>query len=155
MAKVDLLRKLIREEVRAVFQEELAGILREAVGTNKQSRSLTEVRRASKPVIPGTLNTQPMRPVAAPNLGTNNPLTSLLAETAQSMATEDIQSLSFTSTDAQGFNIEMPQMETPVVSNVTDMMATARPSSNFDAVQINAVPDFTQLMSKLKASGGI
>ena len=36
MGQTDLLRKLIREEVRAVFQEELASILKEAIISNKQ-----------------------------------------------------------------------------------------------------------------------
>jgi hypothetical protein len=35
------------------------------------------------------------------------------------------------------------------------MLATARPSSDPSMVQINEVPDFTDLMSKLKAKGAI
>jgi len=59
MANVDLLRKLIREEVRAVFQEELAGILKEAVMEKRSIKTITEVEKPKKPVVPGTLNTQP------------------------------------------------------------------------------------------------
>jgi hypothetical protein len=35
------------------------------------------------------------------------------------------------------------------------MLATARPSSDISMVQINEVPDFSDLMSKLKAKGAI
>jgi hypothetical protein len=35
------------------------------------------------------------------------------------------------------------------------MLGTARASSNLDTVQINEVPDFSGLMSKLKAQGQI
>jgi hypothetical protein len=41
------------------------------------------------------------------------------------------------------------------VGSVEGMLGTARASSNLDAVQINEVPDFTGLMSKLKAQGAI
>lgn len=154
MASVDLLRKLIREEVKAVFQEELAGILKEAIVANKGTRTVIEEQAPKKATVPGTLNTKPFRPVAAPNLGSNNPLTSLLAETANTMANESYEGMSFTSDDAMGFGM-MQTREPAVVDSVGDMMATARASSNFDAIQINAVPDFTGLMSNLKAKGAI
>ena len=55
MGQTDLLRKLIREEVRAVFQEELATILKEAIISNKQP--ITEAVAPKKATVPGTLNT--------------------------------------------------------------------------------------------------
>jgi hypothetical protein len=154
MANIEAFRKIIREEVRKVFQEELAGILKEAVMEKRSLSTITEDRRPKKPIIPGTLNTKPFKPIMAPNLGVGNPLNSLLAETAHHMASDDYQNLSFTSNDAPGFGF-MQSTETPVVDTITDMMATARPSSNLDAIQINAVPDYTQLMSKLRANGDI
>ena len=154
MANVDLLRKLIREEVRAVFQEELAGILKEAVMEKRSIKTITEVEKPKKPVVPGTLNTQPFRPVMAPNLGANNPLNSLLAETAQAMSADDYSEFNYDSSHAQGFGYGQ-QRETPVVDSVGGMLASARASSNLDAIQINAVPDFTQLMAKMKANGEV
>ena len=58
MANLDALRKLIREEVKAVFQEELAGILKEAIIANRgDTQTITEtVRPAGKPVVPATMN---------------------------------------------------------------------------------------------------
>lgn len=154
MANVDLLRKLIREEVRAVFQEELAGILKEAIIEKRPLKTVTEEKKVEKQGIPGTLNTKPFKPVIAPNLGSSNPLSNLLAETAQSMAAEDYNTISFNSDQAQGFGY-MQHIEAPVVNTVSDMVSTARASSNLDAIQINAVPDFTHLMDKLKANGSI
>lgn len=143
MAKLDLLRKIIREEVKAVFQEELAGILKEAIMTTKQP-SIVESVKPSKQVIPGTLNTA--RPtVVAPMLGAGNPLNSLLAETAKSMTDNDLASLSGAES----------QRDAPIVESVGGMLASARPSSNLDAIEINAVPDFTGLMAKMKANGQI
>ena len=84
MASVELLRKLIREEVKAVFQEELAEILKEALLVNKNTTALAEVSKPTKATIPGTLNTKQVKRVVAPDLGSGNPLTTLLAEIALS-----------------------------------------------------------------------
>lgn len=144
MAKLDILRKIIREEVKAVFQEELAGILKEAIIANKGT-TITEVAQPRKQSVPGTLNTAQPR-VIAPMLGANNPLNSILAETAQSMTDHDLESLGGTS------GVER---DVPIVESVNGMFAAARPSSNLDAIEINAVPDFSGLMAKMKANGEI
>ncbi len=155
MGKLDSFRKLIREEVRAVFQEELASILKEAIISNKQT--ITETAAPKKAPIPGTLNTQPVRKMAAPILSPNNPLNSLLAETANAMSGDDMESFSFDSSMAQGFGGMggMVREDAPVVDSVNDMFANSRPSSNLDAIQINAVPDFTALMAKMQQNGEI
>jgi hypothetical protein len=154
MGKLDSFRKLIREEVRAVFQEELASILKEAIISNKQT--ITESAAPKKAAIPGTLNTQPVRKMAAPILSPNNPLNSLLAETANAMSGDDMETFSFDSSDAMGFGgAQMLREAAPVVDSVDQMLATARPSSNMDAIQINAVPDFTALMNKMQQNGQI
>lgn len=143
MAKLDAFRKLIREEVKAVFQEELATILKEAIVANKQSAPIVEHK---KPAIPGTLNNRAsFRPPSAPVLSAGNPLNEMLQQTANSMIPQDYQYL----------NGEMVQNEPVIVESVQDMFANTRPSSNLEAIEINAVPDFTQLMSKLKANGDI
>jgi hypothetical protein len=143
MAKLDLLRKLIREEVRGVFQEELAGILKEAIVANRGQQTITESARPVKQA-PATLNRQAPRPVA-PVLSPGNPLNSLLAETAMSMTQDDFGE----------FGNQSTEKDTPIVESVGDMFANARGSSNLDAIQINAVPDFTGIMAKMKANGEI
>ena len=143
MAKLDLLRKLIREEVRGVFQEELAGILKEAIIANKGSKTIVESAQP-RPITPGTLNRQVARPIA-PVLSPGNPLNSLLADTARSM----------TSDDFAGFGNNPIEKDIPIVESVGDMFANSRKSSNLEAIEINAVPDFSAIMSKMKANGEI
>jgi len=145
MSQLNALKKIIREEVRAVFQEELAGILKEAIIANKSAQSLTETTRPIKSQIPGTLNRAAPRPIA-PILGPNNPLNSLLAQTAQSMTFDDLD----------GFGSETGAIkDAPIVESVDQMFAASRGSSNLEAIQINAVPDFTGLMAKMKENGQI
>jgi hypothetical protein len=139
MANLDALRKIIREEVRAVFQQELAGILKEAIMANKSQQTLTEsARPTGKPVVPATMNRSIPKPTA-PVLSPGNPLNSLLAETAQSMTMDDFS----------GFGGETVEREVPIVQSIGDMFANSRGSSNLEAIQINAVPNFSHMMSKM------
>ena len=139
MANLDALRKIIREEVRTVFQQELAGILKEAIMAPKGSQTITE---SSRPVVksttPTTMNRSVPRPVA-PILSPGNPLNSLLAETAQSMTMDEFGDL-----NGQGVERDIPTVE-----SVGDMFANSRGSSNLEAIQINAVPDFSHMMAKM------
>ena len=139
MANLDVLRKLIREEVRAVFQQELAGILKEAIIANKGHQTIVEsTRPIAKPIAPATLNRSVPKPIA-PVLSPGNPLNSLLAETAQSMTMDDYGD----------FNGQGVERDIPIVESVGDMFANSRGSSNLEAIQINAVPDFSQMMAKM------
>lgn len=139
MANLDAFRKLIREEVKAVFQEELAGILKEAILVNRGTQTITESTRAkATPTVPATMNRSVPRPVA-PVLSPGNPLNSLLAETAQSMTMDEFG-------DLNGQGVER---DIPIVESVGDMFANSRGSSNLEAIQINAVPDFSHMMAKM------
>ena len=139
MANSDALRKLIREEVRAVFQQELAGILKEAIMANKGQQTIVEsARPIAKPATPATMNRSVPRPIA-PVLSPGNPLNSLLAETAQSMTMDEFGDL----------NGEGVERDVPIVESVGDMFANSRGSSNLEAIQINAVPDFSHMMEKM------
>ena len=138
MANLDALRKLIREEVKAVFQEELAGILKEAIMANRGQQTITEsTRPVAKPTVPATMNRSVPKPIA-PVLSPGNPLNSLLAETAQAMTVNDFE----------GFGGEV-ERDVPIVESVSDMFANSRGSSNLEAIQINAVPDFSHMMEKM------
>lgn len=142
MAKLDALRKIIREEVRAVFQEELAGILKEAVMANRTQQPIIELVK-QKDAVPKTLNKQVPK-LIPPVLAPSNPLNSLLAETAMTMTAKDFE----------GFgNISATTADVPVVETMDGMFASARKSSNLDAIEINAVPDFSGIMAKMKANG--
>lgn len=139
MAQLDTLRKIIREEVRAVFQEELTGILKEAIIANRDSRVISETVTPKKLLVPNTLNTKPAaQKLVPPMLNPGNPLNSILAETAMSMNPEDFG------------NLENARVQNaPAVESVDQMLASARKSSNLEAIEINAVPDFSHLMSKM------
>ena len=139
MANLDALRKLIREEVKAVFQEELAGILKEAIMANKGYQTITEsTRPISKSIVPATMNRSVPKPIA-PILSPGNPLNSLLAETARSMTMDEFGDL----------NGEGVERDVPIVESVGDMFANSRGSSNLEAIQINAVPNFSHMMEKM------
>jgi hypothetical protein len=139
MANLDALRKIIREEVRTVFQQELAGILKEAIMVNKNQPVITESSRPkASPVAPATMNRSVPRPIA-PVLSPGNPLNSLLAETAQSMTMDEFGDL----------NGEGVERDIPIVESVGEMFASAKGRSNLEAIQINAVPDFSHMMAKM------
>ena len=147
MAQIDALRKLIREELRAVLKEELPKLLKEgqAPVVKDPKKALQEQVKAK---IPGTLNTQASRPQI--KFTSNNPMAAFLNDTAKSMLNEDF---SMTSADVHPAMAFQPNQVS--VGSVEGMLGTARPSSNINAVQINEVPDFTGLMSKLKERGEI
>lgn len=152
--QVDLLRRLIREEVAKAIRQEMPTILKESQSSSAPKEVIKESKRA-KTVIPGTLNTQPVRP--KPNFA-GNPLANMLNETA--MAMSDMDDMSFNTSDIGPDSIGVDptsffQPKQVAVGDINGMLATARPSSDISMVQINEVPDFSDLMSKLKAKGAI
>ena len=83
----------------------------------------------------------------------SSPLNQLLNETAMSMQSEDIETLSFTSDNVNPISFFQPKEA--VVGDVNGMLSTARPSSDISMVQINEVPDYSGLMKNLMAKGVI
>ena len=152
--QVDLLRRLIREEVAKAIRQEMPTILKESQSSSAPKEVIKESKR-QKTAIPGTLNTQPVRP--KPNFS-GNPLANMLNETAMTMG--DMDDMSFNTSDIGPDSIGVDptsffQPKQVAVGDVNGMLATARPSSDISMVQINEVPDFSDLMSKLKAKGAI
>jgi len=146
MGQVDQLRKLIREELRAVLKEELPKLLSEIKASPVMDpKKILQEQVKSK--IPGTLNTS--RPAPIKFTG-NNPMAAFLNDTAKNMLNEDF---SMTSGDVHPSLAFQPKEVK--VGSVEGMLSNARPSSNIDAVQINEVPDFSALMGKLKERGEI
>lgn len=146
MGQIDQLRKLIREELRAVIKEELPKLLKE-VKTQPVVDPKKALQEQVKSRIPGTLNTAAPKPI---KFASNHPMAAFLNDTAQSMLNEDFNMTTADVHPAMAF-----QPKEVNVGSVQGMLGTARPSSNIDAVQINEVPDFTGLMSKLKERGEI
>lgn len=142
----ELLRQIIREELTRVIRAELPKLLGESVKRPSDSPK-TSVNRQD---IPLTLNSAPTPRFEDVKFKSNNPLSSLLNETARDMMIED-SSMHFTTSDVgPGINPALAfQPKEVSTGGVSDMLATARPSSNIDAVQINVVPDFSSMMEKM------
>lgn len=152
MSQVDLLRKLIREEVRKVVREELKNFLVEArvpVTKNNYTGMIKESIERAKPAP---------KPVYS-----DDPIKQLLAETAYGMDASEYKTMVNAGSDmAQGFPQlamqyqESSTMQQPqVVESVSEMLASARPTNDINQVTIDAVPDFTELMQTMKAKGQI
>ena len=146
MTKTDLLRKLIREEVVKALRQELPSLLKEV-----KSSQIVENKRPTfnvgKSSIPATLNTAERKPI---KFAGNNPMASLLNDTAKSMLTED-----FSMTTDQVHPTMAFQPKEDKVTTVEGMLGSARRSSSVDTVQINEVPDFSALMNRMKEKGQI
>lgn len=148
MAKIDLLRKLIREEVVAAIRQELPKMLSEHKGSPQPYDTKKALQEQVKSKIPGTLNTRQAKPAVV--FANNNPMAALLNDTAKSMIKED-----FSMTTDQVHPTLAFQPREDRVGDVQSMLTTARPSSNIDTVQINEVPDFSALMGRMKEKGQI
>ena len=123
-------------------------------GTQKPQGNLKESlnKKFNKPNIPGTLNTKPLRPIPpVVSKNSNNPLQSLLNETAMGMTESD--DFAFNTDDVSAQPVNFFQPVEAAVGDVEGMLSTARPSSDVSMVQINEVPDYTQLMQKMLAKG--
>ena len=69
------------------------------------------------------------------------------------MLQEDTLAFSTSDIDVDPMSF-MQNVEAPAGS-VNDMLATSKASSAVEMVQVNAVPDFTDLMKKMMAKGTI
>jgi hypothetical protein len=154
---LEALRKLIREEMRTVIREELKGILTEAVviastpETKTQAQTHPHVKTEStyKPKFSEIL-AEKKAPVS-----TGNPMFDLLNETANEGGWRSING-GYNASDAVSWAGGMPGMggvNTPVVSSVDQMISQHAPAHDINDVRIDAVPDFTGLMGKLKENG--
>jgi hypothetical protein len=151
MGKADLLRKLIREEVKKALREEMPSILKEISGNTGKA----VIKEASKKGydLPLTLNKTPQK-VVAPKFAPNNPLAALLNETATNMANggeDNWPTISMDSGDVSA--AEFMARDSAPVGDVSDMLAMSKRSGAVEMVQVNAVPDFNDLMNKMISKG--
>lgn len=165
--KLDILRKLIREEIRKAIKEELKEILTEAViiasepkspsihpiserqGVSNTTQPYTQIKPNFKPRFSEIMAEQ------KPLTSTGNPILDLLNETADSGEWRSLNG-GYTAQDAVSWAGGIPSMEganTPVVSTVNQMISTQGPVRDINDVKIDVVPDFTGLMGKFKEKG--
>ena len=139
---IKILRRVIREEVQTVVREEL-GLLLE---TPSPKTVMTETK---KPVIKNSMveSIKSAQSVKLTNFTKNNILNEMLNETAHSGEWKSIVDMK--SSNVMGLGSPEPV----VVSNVDQMLTSTRPAGDINAVQIDVVPDFTGLVSKMKEKG--
>lgn len=152
MSKIEAFRKIIREEMRKVIKEELSSMV-SILNESKTSSTYSETFKSKKTNdIPLTLNKQTPK-VAHPITG-NSMLNTLLSETAMNM--QSSEEMHFTSHDVDGFSLmSRASEESDRVGSVNGMLASSRPSGVHEMVQINEVPDFSELMNKMMSKGTI
>jgi hypothetical protein len=152
MAKVDLLRKLIREEVKAALREELPKLMNEIKSSNTGVDNV--IKEMKKQQFPMTLNTvDTYKKKQDTQFTKSSHLNAILNETAMSMQPDDIETLSYTSDMVNPTTFFQPKEV--AVGDINGMLSTARPSSDISMVQINEVPDYSGLMKNLINKGAI
>jgi hypothetical protein len=147
MAKIDLLRRIIREEVEAALRKELSKIIKESLDSKPVSYKSTIENSVKYKVPPLTLNTKRTSLIENVKFNSSNPFASMLNDTISSMTPRDVNSIN-DSGDSTFYQSE--EVET---GTVNDMLSSARPSSAHELVEIDTVPDFTELMESMKRKG--
>jgi len=144
---IKVLRKIIREELREVIKEEI-GLLSEVVEMKeeiKESKASTKPNMASttlKSILPAK------KALPKEIMPGGNPIADILNETYQSGEWRSVANMN--SSMAPNFG-PAGGAEVKVVSSVDQMLASARPAGDVTHVQIDTVPDFSALMSKMNA----
>ena len=152
--KLDAFRKIIREEVRGVIKEELSLIMSTPITETKIVKKPVVEQKVNKPSFSEIVNeevVQQKQPTFEP---TGNPMLDILNETAAAGEWRNLNG-GYNSSHAAGFAGGMPGGQTRVVNSVDEMLANKQPVSDINQVVIDAVPDFSGVMGKLKESGKI
>jgi hypothetical protein len=153
-------RQIIREEVKKAIQEEMRDVLLEAVKSKSQPISSTTTQPHSK--VESTYKSSLSRVMSEEKksiLPTGNPILDLLNETAQAGEWRTLNGGEFNASQAVGWNGGAPGMmggyNTPVVATVDEMIQSQGSVRDINDVNIDVVPDFSNLMGALKDKGKI
>lgn len=152
--QLDLLRKLIREEVALAVRtemklamQELKPLLEGKTIPSKSTSYVNTLKESIKPTV---------KPVAKPAYkSTGDPIQDLLMETQMAMQPDEYRSIgNFGAQDAQSFGMRAMQdfgpKETAVVEDMSSILQAARPAGDVSGVQLpDAVPNFSHLMKHI------
>ena len=128
------------------------------------STPITETKIVKKPVVEQKVQkpsfselvneevVQQKQPTFEP---TGNPMLDILNETAAAGEWRNINGGGYTAQDAVGFAGGMPGGSAKVVESVDQMLAGKQGITDLNQVSIDAVPDFSGLMGKMKEQGKI
>jgi hypothetical protein len=147
MAKIDLLRRLIREEVEAALRNQLPKIIKESLESKPISYKSSLENSVKSKAPPLTLNTKRNNVLENIKFSSSNPFASMLNETITSMTPRDVNSIN---NSGESTFYQPEEFET---GTVNDMLSSAKPSSAHELVEIDTVPDFTELMESMKRKG--
>ena len=151
--KIEAFRKIIREEVRGVIKEELSLIMQTPITETKVIQKPVVEQRPQRPSLSElTEEPQPQQPTQ-PLFEGAGAIASILNQTHAEGGWRNINGGGYSAQDAVGFQGGMPGGETKVVKSVDEMMASQPKTSDINQISIDAVPDFSGLMGKMKEAG--
>jgi len=151
--KIEAFRKIIREEVRDVIKEELSLIMSTPVTETKVVQKPVVEQKTQRPSLSElTEEPQPQQPTK-PLFEGVGALADVLNQTHAEGGWRNINGGSMTAQDAVGFAGGMPGGATKVVDSVDAMLAGKQGVTDINQVSIDAVPDFSGLMGKMKEEG--
>lgn len=168
--KASEFKELIKEAVREVVKEELKGIKFALKEHNNILQPYKKVGGFTAPnyseinsqkSLISKINSQPIPTHTERKDHTNyqttgNPLIDLLNETKYNTSAEDWQNFGgFNSSQAQGYSSPQNINSEPAVGTVGDMLQTAPKTNDINAISIDVVPNFSNLMGELKNRGQI
>jgi len=159
--KIEAFRKIIREEVRDVIKEELSLIMSTPITETKVVQKPVVEQKTKKPslselteTVQQTTPQQPQQPTQ-PLFEGAGAISDILNQTHVEGGWRNMNGGTMTAQNAVGFQGGMSGAETKVVSSVDEMMASQPKTSDINQISIDAVPDFSGLMGKMKESGKI
>jgi len=152
--KIEAFRKIIREEVRGVIKEELSLIMQTPVTETKVVQKPVVEQKTQRPSL-SELTEEPQQPQqpTKPLFEGVGALADVLNQTHAEGGWRNINGGSMTAQDAVGFAGGMPGGATKVVDSVDAMLAGKQGVTDINQVSIDAVPDFSGLMGKMKEEG--
>jgi len=163
MSKLDILRKIIREEVTFAMRVEFKALLKEELlPLLKENRNISNTVPVHKPVkgptnlansISAAMDSRNFKPASS-----GDPIADLLNETAMSMTSNEYRTMiNADASMAPNFGMigGVDGVETAAVGTVEQMLSSNRPTTDINQVTIDVVPDFTGLMNTLKSKGAI
>ena len=151
--KIEAFRKIIREEVRSVIKEELSLIMQTPITETKVVHKPVVEQKQTRPSLSElTEEPQPQQPTK-PLFEGVGALADVLNQTHAEGGWRNINGGSMTAQDAVGFAGGMPGGATKVVDSVDAMLAGKQGVTDVNQVTIDAVPDFSGLMGKMKEEG--
>jgi hypothetical protein len=140
--KLSQLKEILKETVREVVREEMRNVLREEINPKPINETILPKKLISHPT-PKKIKS------------TGDPIQDLLNETAEEGEWRNMGS--YAAQDAPSFmgNSQRQLMGEPVVTNVQSFIDNNKNQANLahHQVQVNEVPDFSNMMNVMKTKG--